>query len=972
MNRFLFSIIFTALFVLNLFAYQTINIAAIRVEFKKDSNTLTTGDGTFLVDSITTEPFAIDPAPHNRTYFNDQIIAAHNYFNSVSNGKVEIKGTVFPKSLDGAYQLSHEMSFYNPNTTQDEIDKGLGQLFVDVIEVADLDPDFQFADFDLVVIFHAGVGRDIDLGFDETPQDIPSLFITSEFLKGHWDASFDGIEVDGGTKKVYQGIVLPETENQQGVQVALTGMLVSNIGSYLGLYDLFSPATQRSGIGRFGLMDVGLFNISGLVPAPPSIFSRKLLGWEKPELLKTSQANVQIARFQSDAAVTIPAMIEIPVNEDESFLLEYRSRGKLNIDSLQFELSKDREEVAGHMEVLKTFFADDLTFSDSSGVLLAVNNYDIGLPGSGILIWHTDQGVIRESKNNIINDDPNRRAVDLEEADGSQDIGESYGLFTAGYQSELGTIFDYWYRGNTEPPLYKNKFSADTRPNTRSNLNNANTGITISNFSSNKSDVMTFDFSRELLEPGFPVNLKSEPGENTYTISAIPENKTTPYIFTINESGDISAVGPQGQGLLFAEKNIIARVTENIDGVLSIALADTNENGKVDLLFAMSGRTLYGFDLTLIEDSLAHQLYDITENITLAASPLVISEKQIFYIDNGLNRFSLRGQSQGSETLIRTMKDLLLDGTDALKGNFDFDYVAAVNLDEIIFASNNDSLSGDGTQFWVLGSNGDVKNAFTTGKLMAAFSVAFLEEAPRIIFNTKKQLVVRNLNGSFLQNFPVTPKFLEDEYLVGTPMVIDLSGGGEEIIIVTSNKGQIIAYNMQGVVADSFPLAAGGTFSESAIIAQLDGDDHYDLVAVSNSGVVSAMEIPGSSGSSQILWGMANLNSSNNPNLNKTYSFSPVTNNLIPGNRFFNYPNPNEGDFTTIRYFLNDAADVSIRIFDAAGLKIDAFAGPGLAGTDNEVLWDVSNVASGVYLCQLKAVSESKTEQKIIKILVVH
>ena len=134
---------------LPLYSYQTIRVAAIRIEFKADDNTLTTGDGTFRMDST----LGIEPAPHNRIYFNDQIIAADNYFNTVSEGNVRISGDVFPKGLNASYVLNNEMNHYNPNTTQAEIDSGIANLFVDAVQLADADPDWNYADYDLVVIF---------------------------------------------------------------------------------------------------------------------------------------------------------------------------------------------------------------------------------------------------------------------------------------------------------------------------------------------------------------------------------------------------------------------------------------------------------------------------------------------------------------------------------------------------------------------------------------------------------------------------------------------------------------------------------------------------------------------------------------------------------------------------------------------------------------------------------------------------
>ena len=159
---------------------------------------------------------------------------------------------------------------------------------------------------------------------------------------------------------------------------------------------------------------------------------------------------------------------------------------------------------------------------------------------------------------------------------------------------------------------------------------------------------------------------------------------------------------------------------------------------------------------------------------------------------------------------------------------------------------------------------------------------------------------------------------------------------------------------------------------EAAIITQLDGDPALELVSVSTGGVASSWEISQTNESSFVLWGQTNFNATNNAIYTFETSVSRIGNDLVPESRFFNYPNPNEGEITTIRYYLNDNATVKLRLFDASGYKVDEFTGPGEAGTDNEVVWNVTDIASGVYLCQLEAKSDTKTERRLIKILVVH
>ena len=966
MRQLLLSVLFICSTFVPAFSFQTINVAAIRVEFQPDDNDLTTGDGTFMMDST----FGIDPAPHNRTYFKDQIIAADNYFNFVSGGKVRVNGDVFPKGLDEAYVVNNEMNHYNPNTTQDAINAGIANLFVDAVQVADNDPDLNFSDYDLVVIFHAGVGKDIDLGFDETPQDIPSLFITKQFLLDNWDNAFDGIVVDNGSHFIEKGILLPETESQQEIQIALTGMFVSNIGSYLGLYDLFSAEEQRSGIGQFGLMDAGLLNFNGLVPAPPSPFHRKLLNWDNPLVLNAPVEDQRISsRYQGSSPD--PKLIEIPINEDEYYLVEYRGVKKENADSLIFELSEQRDSLVSYLDMLKEYFPEKIHISDSSGVLLSIDNYDFGLPGVGILIWHIDESVIRNSNGRLINNDPFWRAVDLEEADGSQDIGEQYNILQTG--SELGWLFDFWHSDN-EAPLFENAFSSSTIPNSRSNLNRAETGITLENFSSYNNDYMTFNYSRDYFEDGFPVRVTSTASAN-YSVSGVPPGKEQAFIFTLMDNGHVLAIGADGKGLFYDDKYLIGQVAVNGSGTFSLALADTSAaDGINDLLLVMSNGPYYGFDLSSAEsDSLARLIFEENEGIFHVNSPIVVAENQLFFID-GINyqSFLINGSlSQTPQQLNAEQNDLLVIENIPFNPDFAFDYAARINSKQAATAL----LENSNTEFTVYNFlDEETEYTFTVDSIVGQFSLADIDGngTSDIICLSEERIYASNLNGNPVINFPLQPILTSGEKWIGTPLILDRSGQGDVIIIVSTNKGQVTAFDSEGKVVDGFPLSAGGTFSSSPLLLQMDDDSAFELATVSNSGTISAWEVPATDSGSKIIWGLANLNSQNNTLFQEIYEIRSVGEGLVPASRFFNYPNPNSAGFTTIRYYLNEDADVTLRIFDTAGYKVDQFSGPGIANTSNEVVWNVDNFSSGVYVCQLEAVSETNTERKLIKIMVVH
>ena len=95
--------------------------------------------------------------------------------------------------------------------------------------------------------------------------------------------------------------------------------------------------------------------------------------------------------------------------------------------------------------------------------------------GSGVYIWHVDEGVVRDvfgAPSNLFNADPARKSVDLEEADGIQDLDTREPS-----QWQLGGDDDS-FRG--EGPGVE--FGPSTRPDTRTN-GGVDTGLRFHDFS---------------------------------------------------------------------------------------------------------------------------------------------------------------------------------------------------------------------------------------------------------------------------------------------------------------------------------------------------------------------------------------------------------------------------------------------------------------------------------------------------------
>ncbi|MBD3225182.1 MAG: T9SS type A sorting domain-containing protein [Caldithrix sp.] len=962
------------------FTKDSLKICALRVEFEEDNDPLTTGNGRFMVDTVTTDPNAIDPAPHNKLYFEDQIKAAANYFENVSRGRLKVTGDVYPQNAEGAYQLDKKMAAYNPNTTDDAINKGIAELFVDAVQAADDQDDIPFQNYDLVVIFHAGVGKDVDIGYDPTPQDIPSLFVTEKFINNALPESFSGIEVNDGQHIIKQGILLPETENQGGFSIALTGIFVSNIGSYLGLYDLFSPSEETSGIGRFGLMDVGLMNMNGLIPSPPGAFSRELLGWDEPQIIRNNQDNISIARLDQDEADQTPTLIKIPINENEYYLLEFRGEVNVSIDSLYAELYDQNNEEPTYLQVLKEFYNDQIQIGES-GVLLSVPDYDWGLPGAGILIWHVDQSIVNEKGfDNAINDDPNRRAVDIEEADGSQDIGQSYSLLEAGFQTELGTLADFWFANRPKYlegfDHYSNVFSDTTIPDTRDN-SGAVTGIYLDNFSENTSTNMQFDYRREIIEKGFPLELASTFNTFGHLMAGSVTDKPKDYLFMADDSGKIYAVSENAETLLQKSNNIICEVDQPRQ-IFSMALADSDEDGQFDVLASVSDDKIYAFDLTQDNgNQFIPSLFSPVRLPSVAKTKVVTSNNRIFvYCQNDtVYAIDFTGQITERIHVNQSVKDLVIDDQRMIgKIKESVQYSAIAPLGE----ENAEHLIGlDDVQkrFNIFDGNGQVVNRLPIEvEPVGRFVLNDLDgnQTYDIVYVSQSQIHAFNQAGFPVSNFPQYMPIAEDDQLFGSPLIVNTNTEQLVHILVATQKGKILSVTENGRVVSGFPLSTGGDLASMPVIFQMDNDPELELAALTEQGHLFVWHGGGLSSGDGHQWWQTHLNATNNTYIAENENYQPISSNVLPAKRVFNYPNPNREDHTTIRYYLNEDAKVTIRIFDTAGNMIDRFDGPGTGKVDNEVRWNVSSVSSGVYLCQVEARSDLGNEKRIIKIMVVH
>src|SRR2546426_2418160 len=420
-------------------------------------------------------------------------------------------------------------------------------------------PGISFGTYQVFLLVHAGAGRDIDLtsiyGFDPTPFDIPSIYLNLTSLKKMFGDSYQGVPVAGGTFLIPNSIILPQTESRilesavgsTRLELGINGLLAASVGSHLGLPDLFDTKTGASGIGRFGLMDgQSIFSWSGLFPPEPSAWERAFLGWLQPITLTGGNAVYTLP------AVTLPSpedsVYRVLISAKEYFLVENRNRDA-NRDGAVVTMGRNGQAV------VRTWPRDTVGFNDFNpdslyGVVTDVDEFDWSLPGGvsarsgelfdgGILIWHIDEKIIEANYDaDAVNADPDRRGVNLEEADGSQDIGQSYGLIDPGAGSENGTVLDFWYAGNKAPlRLQANEFTPTSHPSSLSN-DHAESHIYIKEFSARlprmTARIQVGDTQVEMI-PGFPKNVDRTFGGNS--ISAVDPFAGSPGAILVATSG---------------------------------------------------------------------------------------------------------------------------------------------------------------------------------------------------------------------------------------------------------------------------------------------------------------------------------------------------------------------------------------------------------------------------------------------------
>jgi hypothetical protein len=421
------------------------------------------------------QPGSRRPELRDTTFFDNELQHLADYFRGASRNRLTITWELLPT----LYTLPQGMGYYGLDAVEEF---RVVEMAQSAIELADDDVDY--SSFDALVIIHAGAGQETDQLDDSREQLWSSFYDLGDIINAFPDSSVVGLatndSISGEPFFVDNFLLVPANSSQDGTIIGSLGIWGFVTGSRLGLLPLFdstpSGFPDSRGAGNFCLMAQGLFDAVGFVPAFPCVFNRVLAGWVDPILVE--QDTHFRLRDINNPAVGDTACLKIPITEGEYFLVVNRVHDT-NFDSLFTFVDFDSNLVPDNTDSLGgaefDFFLTDVT---NPQVIKPDPNFG-GVfrrfvdTGSGIYVWHIDEAVIREAMDSgfLPDDFVSRKGVDLEEADGIQDLDGTEDL-----SFSFGSYWDSYRQGHND------RFAPDTNPSSDA-YSGAVTGITIDGIS---------------------------------------------------------------------------------------------------------------------------------------------------------------------------------------------------------------------------------------------------------------------------------------------------------------------------------------------------------------------------------------------------------------------------------------------------------------------------------------------------------
>ncbi len=360
--------------------------------------------------------------------------------------------------------------------------------------------------FQSYMIFHAGHSRLVDGGLlgqidADTPSDFFDFFITQPDFSYLEDITLNGRpggEPDEDKRKDFKGVtlstgdtlsqimMLSESASQDGVNWGINGILVNQLARQMGMPDMFDVVRGISQLGYFDLMDFAGYNtLNGFLPVYPSAWVRAFMGWDRPVTAKSqggafSEYSLRSPLSNDDSLGA--TILKVPLNEREYLLVENRQRAVGDSFTIHFSTRESegdlefrkQDSITLAMDKIDSVFLDSLCNDKGKecrknpykpeGVITGASSYDLGLPASGLLVWHVNEWFIEQflrygAVNAYLGDTlrSQYKGVTLVEADGVMTLGTIF-------KDPLGQdAFDYGSGAEMLPHIWKRPKSASSK-----------------------------------------------------------------------------------------------------------------------------------------------------------------------------------------------------------------------------------------------------------------------------------------------------------------------------------------------------------------------------------------------------------------------------------------------------------------------------------------------------------------------------
>ncbi|MBD3220537.1 hypothetical protein GF314_04780 [bacterium] len=802
---------------------DTLRILLVRISFETNREpglvTMAEDGDFFLEPRFPDDDLQIDPAPHDRAFFEAHLDGLAQYYSFQSGGRLVIDSQVLPPGDTDSYKLS-DPADYGPGAGEFWTIEGLESLVRDMIVAADegaAGDGISLADFDddddltYIIFAHAGSDWQSDINQD-SPNDIPTFFVT--LGEAQPLASVDS--ETGETGSLRECSVIPETTTQDGFKGSIAAALYHEFGHALGLPDVYDATTGLTACGVWDLMDSGTNlaanlgvvdeetgdivaeTVTGILPPSLSAWCKWFLGWAVTDEITGGEPTERTLPAVGVPRSQYPLHNEVPGNafdtDDPQLLLGGASPGEFFLIEnrwVPFTVADTPyDEVVGDYGGLY-FRRDQQTgvvlylAGDKDGVTgYNTGYYDYFLPDGGLLVWHANQDRIDAglATNSINQFGDGLRVV---EADGIQDIGV-LDAYVLGWYGSSSDVFAPW---NDEG--YDELFAEGAGVPTSRGFDRSWTGLRVTGIDddgSSRGAVMRMVTSLESMGEGWPRDL---PGTGT------PRNP-----------------GPRA----FDETSLTAVSWAGRDLVLAASRPDTVEPARL-FLWNTDGEA--AFTVAGQPDGAVLELPG-----PLVGAPIAAGEDRLLLAtaDGALHRLEPGPQDEPQIAWTATIDDTLLAGPAWI------DHPDA-GPDDLRIAT----IDGDGRAV-LIRPDGTIESERRPLLDPGAAPVAPL----RVIHDEAgfSQVVVLESNG--FQLVPVAGGVLDGEVvgrnvrLQGRAQVAILPVDDARHLLVWDDLGLVGGWRVAGAddpVAVDWPALDEPLAGEPAV-ADLDGDGRLDVVAV--------------------------------------------------------------------------------------------------------------------------------------------